>query len=90
MTEEPKWTEWMKYSPEEGRYPRMFLAEQEQLELEDVDNCRLIKVRGVPVGAVDYDTEVRLQLSAENSPALSFRKKGSKLFVMVFLHEWKR
>jgi hypothetical protein len=90
MTEDPKWTEWMNYSEKEGRYPRLFMAEQEQLEIEDGENCQMIYVRGTLVGAVDAGTEVQLRLSSENSPALSFRKRNTNLFVMVFLHEWKR
>lgn len=90
MTQDPKWTEWMNYSPKEGRYPRMFQAESDQLEIEEGKNCRMIKVRGVLVGAVDKDTEVRLRLSSENSPALIFRRMGTNLFVMAFLHEWER
>ena len=90
MTEDPKWTEWMNYSTDEGRYQRMFEAELAQIEIEEGENCRMIKVRGVTVAAVDADTDVTLRLSSETSPALSFKRRGSNLFVMVFLHEWER
>lgn len=90
MTEDPKWTDWMNYSTDEGRYQRMFEAELDQIEIEEGENCRLIHVRGVLVGAVDADTEVSLRLSSENSPALSFKRRGTNLFVMAYLHEWER
>jgi len=86
----PKWTEWMDYSISEGRYPRMFQAELDQLEIKAGHNCRMIHVRNTLVGAIDAETEVKLSLSSENSPALVFNRKGTDVFIMVFLHQWER
>ena len=84
------WTEWMRLSEQEGRYVFRGLAEREQIELEDAENCRIVKVRGVTVGAIDFESEVALKLSSEGSPSLTFTRKGTDFFAMTFLHEWRR
>jgi hypothetical protein len=88
--QDPKWTEWMKYENHIERSIFRDLAEKNQIELKDGHNCNFIHVRGKMVGGVDYDTEVNLRLYSETSPALVFRRKGTNLMVMVYLHEWER
>ena len=84
-----KWTEWMKCEDSQERVIRMFQAAQDQLKLEDMKNCRFIHVRDELVGGVDFETEVRLKLSTEHSPALVFSRQGTNFYVLVYLHQWK-
>jgi hypothetical protein len=86
----PEWTSWMKYENHIERSIFRDLAEKNQIELKDGHNCNFIHVREKMVGGVDYDTEVNLRLHSETSPALVFRRKGTNLMVMVYLHEWER
>lgn len=85
-----EWTEWLHCQNSDERFIRMFQAEQDQLKLEDSHNCRLIYVRDELVGAVDFETEVRLKLHPETSPALSLNRRGTNVFMFVYLNQWKR
>lgn len=85
-----EWTKWMKSQTSEERFIRMFQAEHDQLRLEESHNCRLIYVRGELVGAVDFETEVRLKLHPETSPALSLNRRGTGVFMFVYLYQWER
>ena len=65
MTEE-NWTPYLECQNSQELWIRLHQAEFDQIELEDVQNCRMIHVRGKLVGGVDFDTNVRLKLSTED------------------------
>lgn len=90
MTEEPNWTEWMNYEHPVERSVYRDEAEKNQISFEKTKNCRMIHVRGKLVGAVDFETDVRLRLHSETSPALVFGRRGDPLYLFVYLHEWER
>ena len=85
-----EWTKWMESKTSDELFIRMFQAENDQLEIKDEKTCRLIYVRGKLVGAVDFETEVRLKLHPETSPALSLTRRGQGIFLFVYLKEWER
>ena len=90
MSEEKNWTPYLECKNSTELWIRLHQAEIDQIKIEKAHNCRMIHVRGVIVGGVDDDTEVKLQLSTENSPALVFQRRGTSLFSMVFLKQWER
>ncbi len=92
MVEEPEknWASYLECENRQELWIRLHQAEFDQIEFEDMKDCRMIHVRGRIVGAVDLETKVRLRLSTETRPALSFSRRGTGLMVMVFLDEWER
>ncbi len=89
MTEE-NWTPYLECKNSQELWIRLHQAELDQIEFEELKNVRMIHVRGKLVGGVDHETTVRLKLSTEARPALSFSRRGTDLMVMVFLDEWER
>jgi len=85
-----EWTQWMKCQDSTELFIRMFQAENDQLKVVASHNCRLIYVREKLVGTVDFETEVRLKLHPETSPALSLSRRGTGIFMFVYLKQWER
>ena len=90
MSEEKNWTPYLDIQNSQELFIHLHQAEIDQIEVEKAHNCLMVKVRGELVAGVDDDTEVRLQLSTENGPALLFNRRGTNLMVMVFLRQWER
>ena len=87
---EKNWTPYLECKNSTELFIRLHQAEIDQIKIEKAHNCRMVEVRGELVAGVDDDTEVHLQLSTENCPAICFRRRGTNLMVMVFLRQWER
>lgn len=89
MSDEKNWTDWMKHDDWRKKAIFRHEAEREQIRFEEIENCRLIHVRGELVGGVDLTTDVKLRLSSDTPPALIFGRQGDPLYLFVYLHKWE-